>query len=305
MREFSLHESGAAAIRLSMPQIPGEIFLWQDGSFGQLTHTNDALLGERRLAAVKNVTFPSADGTEIEGFVFTPPDYDSREKYPTILRIHGGPVSQYDFSFNRDAQLFAANGYVVVISNPRGSSGYGQDFSAALFAEWGVRDFEDVMAAVDYTIAEGYSDPERLGVGGWSYGGILTNYVITKTDRFEGAITGASEVNYAANYGHDHYQLQWEMELGLPWENRAAWEEISPFNDVDKVTTPTLVMGGKEDWNVPIQNSEQLYQALQRRGITTQLVVYPDESHGISRPSFQKDRYERYLAWYDKHVRGE
>jgi dipeptidyl aminopeptidase/acylaminoacyl peptidase len=305
VREFSLTESGDAAIRLSMPTIPGEIFLWQDGSLEQVTHTNDALLGERQLAAVKNVSFPSADGTEIEGFVFTPPDYDPREKYPTILRIHGGPVSQYDFSFNREAQLFAANGYVVVISNPRGSSGYGQDFSAALFAEWGVKDFEDVMAAVDYTIAEGYSDPERLGVGGWSYGGILTNYVITKTDRFEGAITGASEVNYVANYGHDHYQLEWELELGLPWENREAWEKISPFNDVDEVTTPTLVMGGKEDWNVPIQNSEQLYQALKRRGISTQLVVYPDESHGISRPSFQKDRYERYLAWYGKHVRGE
>ena len=222
-----------------------------------------------------------------------------------ILRIHGGPVSQYDFSFNRDAQLLAANGYVVVISNPRGSSGYGQDFSAALFAEWGVKDFEDVMAAVDYTISEGYADPERLGVGGWSYGGILTNYVITKSDRFEGAISGASEVNYVANYGHDHYQRQWEAEFGLPWENREAWEKISPYNDVDKITTPTLVMGGKDDWNVPIQNSEQLYQALRRRGIETQLVVYPDESHGISRPSFVLDRYQRYLDWYDSHVRGE
>jgi dipeptidyl aminopeptidase/acylaminoacyl peptidase len=161
------------------------------------------------------------------------------------------------------------------------------------------------MAAVDYTISEGYADPERLGVGGWSYGGILTNYVITKSDRFEGAITGASEVNYVANYGHDHYQRQWEAELGLPWENREAWEKISPYNDVDKITTPTLVMGGKEDWNVPIQNSEQLYQALRRRGIETQLVVYPDESHGISRPSFVLDRYQRYLDWYDSHVRGE
>jgi len=269
VREFSLHASGTVAIRLSAPRIPGEIFLWQDGALHQVTHTNDTLLAERRLATVRNVTFPSADGTEIEGFIFTPPDYDPREKYPTILRIHGGPVSQYDFSFNRDAQLFSANGYVVVIANPRGSSGYGQDFSAALFAEWGVKDFEDVMAAVDYAIAEGYSDPGRLGVGGWSYGGILTNYVITRTDRFEGAISGASEVNYAANYGHDHYQLQWELELGLPWENRDAWEKISPFNDVGKVTTPTLIMGGKEDWNVPIQNSEQLYQALRRRGIIT------------------------------------
>ncbi|RLA29416.1 MAG: S9 family peptidase [Gammaproteobacteria bacterium] len=305
VREFSLHQSGDIALRVSTPQIPGEVFLSRDGAMEQLTHTNAGVLDGIKLAKVHNVTFPSADGTEIEGFIFTPPDYDADETYPTILRIHGGPVSQYDFSFNRDAQLLAANGYVVVISNPRGSSGYGQDFSAALFAEWGVKDFEDVIAAVDYAISEGFSDPERLGVGGWSYGGILTNYVITKSERFAGAITGASEVNYVANYGHDHYQRQWEAELGLPWENREAWEKISPFNDIDKITTPTLVMGGKEDWNVPIQNSEQLYQALRRRGIETQLVVYPDESHGISRPSFVFDRYQRYLDWYDTHVRGE
>jgi len=305
VREFSLHPSGDIALLVSTAQIPGEVFLSHKGAMEQLSHTNDAILAEIELADVHNVTFPSADGTEIEGFIFTPPDYDPDETYPTILRIHGGPVSQYDFSFNRDAQLLAANGYVVVISNPRGSSGYGQDFSAALFAEWGVKDFADVMAAVDYAISEGYADPERLGVGGWSYGGILTNYVITKSERFAGAITGASEVNYVANYGHDHYQREWEAELGLPWENREAWEKISPYNDVDKITTPTLVMGGKEDWNVPIQNSEQLYQALRRRGITTQLVVYPDESHGISRPSFILDRYQRYLDWYDTHVRGE
>lgn len=305
VQEFSPRQSESIAISLSTPNIPREIFLWRNGSLKQVTHVNDELLASRNLAAVRNITFKSADGTEVEGFIFTPPDYVAGEKYPTILRIHGGPVAQYDFSFNAEAQLLAANGYVVVVANPRGSSGYGQAFSAALFAEWGVKDFADVMAAVDYAIAEGYSDPSRLGVGGWSYGGILTNYVITKTDRFAGAITGASEVNFAANYGHDHYQLQWEAELGLPWENRAAWEKISPFNDVGKVTTPTLVMGGKEDWNVPIQNSEQLYQALRRRGIDTQLVVYPDEPHGISRPSFRKDRYERYLAWYDSHVRGE
>ena len=305
VREFSLHQSGDIALRVSTPQIPGEVFLSRDGTMVQLTDTNAAVLADIKLANVRNVTFPSADGTEIEGFIFTPPDYDADETYPTILRIHGGPVSQYDFSFNKDAQLLAASGYVVVISNPRGSSGYGQDFSAAIFAEWGVKDFEDVIAAVDYAISEGFSDPERLGVGGWSYGGILTNYVITKSERFAGAITGASEVNYVANYGHDHYQRQWEAELGLPWENREAWEKISPFNDVDKITTPTLVMGGKEDWNVPIQNSEQLYQALRRRGIETQLIVYPDEAHGISRPSFVFDRYQRYLDWYDTHVRGE
>ena len=296
--------AGSFAVGISTPEVPLELFFLDDGDLTQVTHTNADVLSGISLADVRNITFASGDGTEIEGFVFTPPGYKKGIQYPTILRIHGGPVSQYDFSFNKEAQLLAANGYVVVISNPRGSSGYGQAFSADLFAEWGVRDFEDVMAAVDYTIAEGYSDPDRLGVGGWSYGGILTNYVITKSDRFEGAISGASEVNYVANYGHDHYQRHWEAELGLPWENREGWERISPWNDVDKIVTPTLVMGGKEDWNVPVQNSEQLYQALKRRGIKTQLVVYPDEGHGISRPSFQRDRYQRYLDWYDTTVRG-
>ena len=302
--EFSRHATDSYAVGLSTPHLPTELFYLKGGELEQVTRTNADVLSGVALAEVRNVTFDSADGTEIEGFVFTPPNYRKGAHYPTILRIHGGPVSQYDFSFNKDAQLLAANGYVVVTSNPRGSSGYGQAFSADLFADWGVRDFQDVMAAVDYTIAEGYSDPDRLGVGGWSYGGILTNYVITQTDRFEGAITGASEVNYVANYGHDHYQQAWEAELGLPWENREGWERISPWNNVDKVVTPTLVMGGKEDWNVPIQNSEQLYQALKRRGIDTQLVVYPDEGHGISRPSFQRDRYQRYLDWYDRTVRG-
>ena len=305
VRSFEQGATGDIVARMSMPHLPPELFLLSGGELTQLTRTNESLLTKLDLADVRNVNFPSEDGTEVEGFIFTPPNYERGTRYPTILRIHGGPVSQYDFSFNADAQLLAANGYVVVISNPRGSSGYGQDFSAALFANWGVPDFADVMAAVDHAIDEGYSDPDRLGVGGWSYGGILTNYVITKTDRFEGAITGASEVNYIANYGHDHYQYWWENELGLPWENKEAWEKISPWEDVDKIVTPTLVMGGKEDWNVPIQNSEQLYQALKRRGIDTLLVVYPDESHGISRPSFRRDRWQRYLDWYDDYVRGQ
>ena len=304
VRDFDLHPSGSVAVTMTTPHMPVEVFRLDGGRLDRVTRSNDDVLDGLVLADVRNVSFPSADGTRIEGFVFTPPDYRGGRRYPTILRIHGGPVSQYDFSFNAEAQLFAAEGYVVVTSNPRGSSGYGQAFSAALFAEWGVKDYEDVIAAVDYAIAEGYADPDRLGVGGWSYGGILTNYVITKSTRFKAAITGASEVNYVANYGHDHYQYAWEMELGLPWENRDAWEKISPWNDVGRIVTPTLVMGGKEDWNVPIQNSEQLYQALRRRGVATQLVVYPDESHGISRPSFVRDRYERYVDWYDTHVRG-
>lgn len=304
VQDYAQSDTGDIAVLVSMPHLPAEVFLLSNDSLKPLTKTNAALLDELELGEVTNVSFNSKDGTEVEGFIFTPPQYEDGMRYPTILRLHGGPVSQYDFSFNAEAQLLAANDYVVVIANPRGSSGYGQDFSAALFANWGVPDFEDVMAAVDYAVEEAYADPERLGVGGWSYGGILTNYVITKTDRFEAAITGASEVNFQANYGHDHYQHAWEKELGLPWETPEVWQAISPWENVDKIVTPTLVMGGKEDWNVPIQNSEQLYQALKRRGVPSQLVVYPDESHGISRPSFQKDRWQRYLGWYDEYVRG-
>ncbi len=297
-------DGGVTAVLVSEPHLPGEVFVREGDGLRRLTTVNDDLFAGLRLAEVRNIHFPSKDGTEIEGFLFLPPGYDPALRYPTLLRIHGGPVSQYDFRFNFEAQLFAANGYVVVTTNPRGSSGYGQAFSYAIWADWGHKDFEDVMAGVDYAIAEGIADPERLGVGGWSYGGILTNYVITKTDRFEAAISGASEVLYRSNYGHDHYQYYWEKELGLPWRNAEAWERISPFNDVENIVTPTLIMGGEKDWNVPILNSEQLYQALKRLGRTTELVVYPGEHHGIRKPSFQKDRFERYLAWYGRYVKG-
>jgi dipeptidyl aminopeptidase/acylaminoacyl peptidase len=177
----------------------------------------------------------------------------------------------------------------------------------AIWQSWGEKDTEDVLASVDCMIDQGYADPDRLGVGGWSYGAILTNYVITQTDRFKGAITGAGESLYIANYGHDQYQRWWEYELGLPWENnnRALWEKLSPYNNVDKIVTPTLIMGGEKDWNVPIVNSELLYQALRRLGRTTELVVYPGQYHGIDKPSYIKDRFERYLDWYGRYVKGE
>lgn len=304
---FSLGKNGVVASLIGTLDRPSEIHVLKDDELRRVTFTNDDFLAAIDIAEVKNVQFPSRDGTEIEGFVTFPVGFEVGIRYPTLLRIHGGPVSQYRHSFNFEAQLFAAHGYLVVQTNPRGSSGYGQDFSSDLWAEWGVRDYEDVVAGVDYTIEQGWSDPNRLGVGGWSYGGILTDHVITQTDRFSGAITGASEFLYIANYGHDHYQLQWEKELGLPWEgnNRENWEAISPFNKVDRIKTPTLVMGGEKDWNVPIQNGEQIYQALRRLGVPTELVVYPGQGHGLRPPSYQKDRYERYLAWYNKWVKKD
>jgi len=302
---FDVARDGTPVALVNRLDRPAEVHVIEGAGSRALTGVNDSLFGQIRLGEVRAVRFPSADGTEVEAFVYLPAGYEQGRRYPTLLRLHGGPVAQYGHSFNFEAHLFAANGYVVITPNPRGSSGYGEAFSRAIFADWGTKDFQDVMAGVDHAVAQGWSDPDRLGVGGWSYGGILTNYVITQTDRFKGAVSGASEVLYVANYGHDHYQLQWELELGLPWTNRAAWERISPFNNVEKIVTPTLVMGGEHDWNVPIVNSEQLYQSLRRLGRTTQLVVYPDQPHGLRVPSYQKDRLERYLGWYGKYVKGQ
>jgi len=301
---FGLAKDGATYVRLSEPNLPGEIFAVEGSGLKRLTKVNDALMAQLKLSEAENIHFKSKDGTEIEGFLFRPVGYVAGMKYPTILRLHGGPVSQYEASFNFEAQLFAANGYAVVITNPRGSSGYGQPFSQAIFADWGNKDVQDVLAGVDYAIAQGVADPDKLGVGGWSYGGMLTNYTITRTTRFKAAISGASVGNVSALYGHDHYQRHYEAELDLPWRNREAWDRVSPFWSVEKITTPTLWIGGEKDWNVPIINSEQMYQAMKRLGRETQLVVYPGEFHGIRKPSYQKDRYERYLAWYDKYVKG-
>ena len=281
---------------------PHEIYRFRNDKLAKLTRLNDVIISHMQKPVVEKVTFKSTDDTSIEGFIVKPIGFDPTMKYPTILWNHGGPVSQYEFSFHTIAQLFAANGYVTLLINPRGSSGYGQAFSEVIFADWGNKDYQDVMAGLDYAIESGYVDTERLGVGGWSYGGMLTNYVITKSDRFKGAISGASAALYRANYGHDHYQLLWEMELGLPWENADAWERISPFNQVANIYTPTLWIGGSDDWNVPIINSEHMYQAMKRLGRETQLVVYPGEHHGLRRPSFIKDRYERFLNWFDEHV---
>ncbi len=300
---FDAGPKGELVVLESQPHLPGELSLVSGGSVSRLTHTNDDFLNGILLGPVERFKARSADGTTIDAFLTRPPGTPAGTKLPALLRIHGGPVSQFSSRFNLEWQLLAAHGYAVVGANPRGSSGRGRAFSRAIWADWGNKDFQDVMAAVDHVVAMGVADPERLGVGGWSYGGILTNYVITQTTRFKAAITGASEVNYLANYGHDHYQRQWEAELGLPWKNVDLWVKLSPFYRVEKIATPTLIMGGEKDWNVPLQNSEQLYQALRRLGRETELVIYPGQSHSIRRPSYQKDRYERYLAWYDKYLR--
>lgn len=300
---YDVGPKGELVVRESRPQQPFELSLVGPRGLTRLTHANDAWLSGIELGQVERLAAQSADGTQVDGFLILPPGYKPGQRVPTILRIHGGPAAQNSAAFEFEWQVLAAHGYAVVAPNPRGSTGYGLAFARAIWADWGNKDYADVLAAVDAAVARGVADGARLGVGGWSYGGILTNYVITKTTRFKAAISGASESNYFANYGHDHYQYEWETELGLPWRKPSLWLELSPWFQVDQVKTPTLVMCGQEDWNVPLVNSEQLYQALKRLGVQTELVIYPGEDHSIGRPSYRRDRYERYVAWYDKYVK--
>jgi dipeptidyl aminopeptidase/acylaminoacyl peptidase len=303
VQTFDVGPKGELVVLESTPQRPSEVSVVEGGALRPLSHVNDDLLKGIRLGAVQRIQATSADGIKIDAFLTLPPESKPGPRLPTILRIHGGPTSQYNTGFNTEWQMLAAQGYAVVAANPRGSTGYGRDFSRAIWADWGHKDFEDVMAAVDQAVALGVADPDRLGVGGWSYGGILTDYIITKTTRFKAAISGASESNHVANYGTDHYQREWEAELGLPWKNTDLWIKMSPFYQVEKVKTPTLILCGGNDVNVPTLNSEQLYQALRRLGVETELIIYPNQSHGIAKPTYQKDRYERYIAWYDQHLK--
>lgn len=302
---FSIGKSGEIAGQVATIDRADEIFTIPGGTLTQVSHVNDALFAQLKLSHGEYVHFKSKDGTAVAGYLYKPVDYVPGTKVPTILRPHGGPVWSYYAEFAHLPQLLAANGYAVLFPNPRGSTGYGQKHSQAIFADWGNKDFQDDMAMVDYAVEQGIADPERLGVGGWSYGGISTNFIITQTTRFKAAISGAGEFLYSTNYGHDHYQRDWETELGRPWENKELWEKLSPFYRVTNITTPTLIMGGNIDWNVPIINGEQMYQALRSLGKTAELVVYPDEFHEFSTPSHIKDRLERYVAWYAHYVKGD
>ncbi len=305
LEAYSLAPTGDVVAQIATIDRPDELFTIPGGKLTQLTHVNDALFSQLKLSHGEYVHFKSKDGTQVSGYLYKPLDYIPGKKVPTILRPHGGPVWAYYAEFSHLAQLLAANGYAVLFPNPRGSTGYGQDHAKAIFADWGNKDFQDDMAMVDYAIEQGIADPDKLGVGGWSYGGISTDFIITQTTRFKAAISGAGAAEFSSLYGHDQYQKDYEAELGLPWENPAAWIKVSPFRNVAKVTTPTLFMGGNIDWNVPILGGEQMYQALKRLGRTTELVVYPDEYHEFSLPSHIKDRLQRDLAWYAHFVKGD
>jgi dipeptidyl aminopeptidase/acylaminoacyl peptidase len=283
-----------------------EIYEFANNALRQVTHQNDALIAELDLGATERVEFKSKDGTDVNALLTYPVGYVKGTKVPMLLRIHGGPNGQDQHTLSIERQFFAANGYAVLAVNYRGSSGRGQKFSRSIFADWGNYEVQDLLAGVDHVIKMGVADPDRLGVGGWSYGGILTDYLIASDNRFKAATSGAGTAFTVAFYGTDQYIIQYDYEIGPPWDPK-AWEiyqKISyPFLHADRIQTPTLFLGGERDFNVPIQGSQQMYQALRTLGIDTQLVIYPNENHGIQRPSYQRDRMERYLAWYEKYVK--
>ncbi|RZO96683.1 MAG: S9 family peptidase [Gammaproteobacteria bacterium] len=286
----------------STSEIPSEIYHLKEDQINPITSVNEQFIKNKLIGSTELISFQSFDGLTINGMMIKPPNFDSKKKYPLMIRIHGGPVSQYGRYFDFDWQLFASNNYVVIVTNPRGSSGRGFEFQKSIFAEWGIEDSKDISAALDFALDLGYIDENKLGIGGWSYGGMLTNYVIAKDNRFHAATSGAGISNILSGFGHDHYIREYIIELGTPWDNLDAWLNVShPFLSADEIVTPTLFLVGEKDWNVPLIGSEQMYQALKHLEIPTQLIIYPNEHHGLSKPSYIKDRLDRYLDWHGKY----
>jgi dipeptidyl aminopeptidase/acylaminoacyl peptidase len=291
------------AVLSSTPERSAEVFAWENGSLRQLSHQNDSLFSQLQLGTTEGVTSKSKDGTEVHGVLVRPANAPAG-KLPLILYIHGGPNGQDSYGFSFDREFFAANGYAVLSVNYRGSNGRGSAYQKAIFADWGDKEVVDLLGAVDEVVRSGVADGDRLGIGGWSYGGILTDYTIATTPRFKAAVSGAGSALQLSMYGTDQYITQYNQEIGPPWKSQDLWIKISyPFFHADRIKTPTLFMGGASDFNVPIIGGEQMYEALRSLGIPTQLVIYPGQFHGLTIPTYRKDRLERYLAWYDRWVK--
>ena len=302
---FSTLADGRTVVLLSTPDRAAEVFALEGAVPRQLSHQNDSLFAQLALTGVEDLSSKSKDGTEVHSLLYRPLGVATGTRAPLLLYIHGGPNGQDGYRFDFDRQFFAANGYAVLGVNYRGSSGRGAAYQRAIFADWGNKEVQDLIGAVDESIRMGVADPQRLGIGGWSYGGILTDYTIATTQRFKGAVSGAGSALQLSMYGTDQYVTQYDLEIGAPWKEQEKWISISyPFFHADRITTPTLFMGGQNDYNVPIIGGEQMYQALRTLGVDTQLVIYPNSFHGITVPSYRADRYGRFLGWYDKYVKG-
>ena len=302
---FSLANDGRFAFTHSTPQRPADVAIGQTGQEPQvLTALNDDLLGHKTLGAVEEFTYASShDGLDIEGWIVTPPDFDPDEDYPLLLEIHGGPFAAYGPYFSSEVQLYAAAGYVVLYTNPRGSTSYGQEFGNAIHHAYPSYDYDDLMAGVDAVIDRGFIDTDRLYVTGGSGGGVLTAWIVGQTDRFRAAVSAKPVINwYSWALTADMYPYGIKYWFpGPPWEHTAHYMERSPISLVGNVTTPTMLLTGTEDYRTPMSDSEQYYQALQYRGVETALVRIPGASHGIAaRPSQLIAKVNYILAWFDR-----
>jgi dipeptidyl aminopeptidase/acylaminoacyl peptidase len=296
-------KDGHFAVLATEPNRINEVYALEGSNLRQLTRHNDALLAELQLATTEDFQSTSKDGADVRGLIVKPAGYKAGTKYPTLLIVHGGPNGQDQHAFSFDREFLAAQGYVVLAINYRGSAGRGNAYQKAIHADWGNFEVVDLLGAVDEAVRQGIADPDRLGIGGWSYGGISTTYTIASDTRFKAAISGAGAALWSSLYGVDQYIIQYDNELGPPWKNRALWEKLSyPFYHADRIKTPTLFMGGEKDFNVPIAGGEQMYQALKSLGVDTQLVIYPGQFHGLSIPSYERDRLQRYANWFNKYL---
>jgi dipeptidyl aminopeptidase/acylaminoacyl peptidase len=302
--DYDIAPGGRLVLLDSTDNRPFELRAVEPDGLRPLTRHN-AWLDQVQLGQTREFSFEH-DGQRIDGLLVLPPHAAADDRLPAIFRLHGGPVYQFSHEFMSDWQLYAAAGYAVVGINPRGSSGRGFDFARAIYADWGNVDVQDILAGADHLAALGAIDPGRLGVGGWSYGGMLTNYVIASDRRFKAAVSGAGTANMFGTYGHDQYAREYELELGTPWENPEAYRRVSyPFLEAPRITTPTLYQCGELDFNVPCLGSEQMYQALRSLGVPTRLVIYPGQYHGLAVPSYLRDRQQRNLDWYGKYLQKE
>jgi dipeptidyl aminopeptidase/acylaminoacyl peptidase len=299
-----LHPKGGWLTTMSDPQLPSELYAIENSNLRRITTVHKKFVDSVAFGSVEKFVSKSNDGTLVSNLLYLPPNAP-KGKLPAIFYIHGGPVGQDDYGFDLTRQMLAARGYAVIAVNYRGSNGRGIDFSKAIYADWGNKEVMDILGAADHVVAKGIVDGERMGIGGWSYGGILTDYTIAKDTRFKAASSGAGSALQLSLYGVDQYILQLDTELGQPWKdnNYEKYLKLSyPFLHADRIKTPTQFVAGEKDFNVPAIGSEQMYQALRSLGVPTELLIYPGQYHGFSQPSFIKDRFERYYKWFDKYL---
>ncbi|MEO8713063.1 MAG: S9 family peptidase [Parafilimonas sp.] len=296
--------TGDWLVNMTDPQTPNELYALDKNGLRRLTHATDSFLAHIQSIKVEGFQSKSSDGTLVSGILYRPANTPANAKLPLVMYIHGGPVGQDDYEFEMQRNILAAAGYAVAGVNYRGSSGRGKDYIKAIYGDWGNKEVKDILGAVDYLVAQGIADSNRMAIAGWSYGGILTDYTIASTTRFKAASSGAGSALQLSMYGVDEYVTQYETELGQPWKNPEKWVKLSyAFFHVDKIKTPTLFMASQKDMNVPSVGAEQMYQALRSIGIPTELVIYPNQYHGITVPSYMRDRFTRYIDWFGKYLK--